>query len=308
MRTILYFSLYSFLFLITAQGSYASGDSGGKEFPFLAKRPFNLPRPLYPFHGYSETLNASPVTVNLFDPNEKKSAGLAAAFSFILPGTGELYAQNGRESVIKGASLLALEAATWILYFKFHSDGKSKERKYEKYADQNWDVDKYLSFLETSLSLSQGDLGRQGTNNIDYNGLINAEDQWGTISQVAVHHLYANGQQQYYEEIYKYPAQFALGWSDAVDPMQYPQTGYTHNDLTPVMLNYRGMRNDSNRLLGHARAMTGIMLINRVLSVADAVWTVKRKNKNSQVGMGVRIEPQYFKERLLMLPTLRITY
>jgi hypothetical protein len=301
--------LLEIFFLVAAVNTIHAFDGPGEIQPSL-KYPFHLSSALDRFQFRPSRAGTTGTVVSLANnSNARKSAPLAAAFSFLIPGTGQLYADKGKESLIKGISFLAVEATSWILYFNYHSRGKSKERQFEGYADQNWNVDKYLSFLETSLKLSPGELGRKAANTIDYNGLINAEDQWGVISGVSVHHLYANGQQQYYEEIYKYPEQFALGWSDAVDPMLYPQTGYTHNSLTPTMMAYRAMRNDSNRLLGNARAMTGVMLINRVLSLGDAVWTVKRKNKESQqLKMGVRVEPQSFRQQLMMLPTLRITY
>lgn len=231
---------------------------------------------------------------------KKKSVPKALLMSLALPGTGELYAQKGRESLIKGIGFLALEAVGWGLYFHYRSEGKRIENKFEKYANEQWDIDKYLAFIESQIGLPDGDLGRKSTG-IDKTKLYSAESQWGTLTGVSTHHLFASGMQQYYEMIYKYPEQFARGWSDAIPPYPLPTdpglpnfspTGYNYKTLTPNMKYYRGLRNESNRYFSNSRKLTGMFLANRFLSALDAVWTVKRKNKEiDRIETGLRVEP-----------------
>lgn len=254
-----------------------------------------------------------PLLINSNKDYKKKSALLAIGMSAIIPGTGQFYAQKGRESLIKGASFLVAEVTGMILYLHNQNRGKKIERRYERFADENWDVDKYLYFLERKLNLQEGYLGRKAVG-IEKAKLEQAEDGWGAISGVSVHHLYKNTRQQYYEMIFKYPEQFALGWFDTFydydDPLPDYQTGYTRFNLTSSMTRYRSMRVKSNDYLSTARGMTGVLMINHLLGIADAAWTVKRKNKEelNKISMSLRLEQKLFYNQLITMPTLRFMY
>jgi hypothetical protein len=241
----------------------------------------------------------------------------------LLPGTGQLYAQKGKESLIKGIAFLGIEAAAWVLYASFTKKGNDKRDQFERYANENWDVNGYLRYLESYVTddeVGSGDLGQVAAGEdpwtspgINRELVYQTESDWGNQTDVSVHHLFATGRQQYYEMIYKYPEQFALGWADA-DPMNPPvpssPTGYTYQTLTPLMLEYRGIRSQHNELLSHARAMTGVMLANRMLSLVDAAWTVHRRNRQetSSVRLGFRLNPFVAGDRFVAMPTLQLTY
>lgn len=229
------------------------------------------------------------------EKKNKKSTGRAFFYSLALPGAGQWYAGYGNESRIKAAGFALLEVTAWYLLFDFQARGKRFENKFENYANTHWDIDKYLSFLEEQLNLPPNYLGRKVTNNIDKSRLYTAETEWGRLTGVSTHHLFGSGMQQYYEMIYKYPEQFALGWSDATVPgpaQGQSPTGYTYQTLTPRMKYYRHLRNESNRYFRYSRNMTGVLLVNHVLSALDAAWTVKRKNMADQrIETGFRIQP-----------------
>jgi len=240
-----------------------------------------------------------------------KSVPTAMGLSLVLPGAGQLYAQKGNESLIKGAAFMALEATNWILYFHYRNKGKDIEKKYEAYADANWEVNNYLRFLETVTSRPSGDLG-QGTFvndelvGVDFQKLYDAETDFG-----GSHKLPHTRTQQYYEMIYKYPRQFGQGWSDAdptlIDPLQ-PSSGYDPL-LTQNMIYYRSLRNRSNANLASARMMTSLMVVNRFLSTIDAAWTVKRKNRDAtRVGMAFRFENRFMNGRFIIMPTLNFSF
>ncbi len=253
----------------------------------------------------------------------RKSPQKALLFSMLLPGTGQLYAQKGKESLIKGIAFLGIEAAAWVLYASFTKRGNDKRDQFERYANENWDINAYLRYLESYLpddGVGPGDLGQvaQGEDpwsspGVNRELVYQTETDWGDVTKVSVHHLFATGRQQYYEMIYKYPEQFALGWAD-VDPMSPPvpssPTGYTYQTLTPLMLEYRGIRSRHNELLSHARAMTSVMLANRMLSLVDAAWTVHRRNRQepSSVRLGFRLNSFVAGDRFVAMPTLQLTY
>ncbi len=233
-------------------------------------------------------------------------------FSLLLPGTGQLYAQKGNESPIKGAGFLAVEAVSWTLYFHYKSKGKKYENKFEKYANEHWDIDKYLAFLEDQLGLAAFELGRKSNNNINKDLLREKESDWGRKTGVSTHHLFGSGMQQYYEMIYKYPEQFALGWSDASVPgpaAGESPTGYTYKTLTPNMIKYRGMRNTSNRYFRYSRNLTGVIMVNHFLSAIDAAWTVKRKNRESaRIEAGLRVDPCMVNDKMVFMPKILMSF
>ncbi|KAB2881410.1 hypothetical protein F9K33_01325 [bacterium] len=312
--------LYSLITLLLCKDALAVDEKAAPTKTLLAFHHLSrfhidsLRRPFYALEKHTD-FQKSYLSISGSD-HQKKSAFFALSMSAILPGTGQLYAQNGRESLIKGASFLALEITGWVLYFHNQNKGKKFEKKYEKFADNHWDVDKYLLFLETSLQndpnfeISPGDLGRKDSG-INFALLESAENEWGTNTGVSVHHLYKNSRQQYYEMIYKYPEQFGLGWSDAINNQNtYPYTGYTRNNLTPLMIDYRGMRIKSNDYLSTARGMTGLIMINHLLSITDAVWTVKRKNReeSTKLSLSFRLEQKQHQNELITFSTIRFIY
>ncbi|HMY34866.1 MAG TPA: hypothetical protein PLH27_03425 [bacterium] len=243
-------------------------------------------------------------------PSTLKAIGL----SILMPGAGELYLKKGKRSYWAAGLFMVAETATWITYFSYRNAGLKKEKEYIRYADKNWNVDEYLRFLETTLQLSDGYLGRKSSG-IDKDKLEVAENEWGSLSGISVHHLYKSGRQQYYEMIYKYPEQFGQGWSDANwDLVDIPNrsTGYTPYNLTDRMKYYRSMRVKSNAWLENARNATGYMLANRVLSVLDIVWITKKykaSNSTESVQMGIRIKPvKDLNLRLKAYPSLEVTF
>lgn len=243
-------------------------------------------------------------------PSTLKAIGLSA----LIPGAGELYLKQGKRSHWSAGFFMVAETASWITYFSYRNAGLKKEKEYIRYADKHWNVDTYLHFLEATLGLTDGYLGRKSTG-IDKIKLENAEKDWGENSGISVHHLYKSGRQQYYEMIYKYPEQFGQGWSDAdwdlVNTLDF-STGYTPYNLTDRMKYYRSMRVKSNAWLENARNATGYMLANRVLSVLDVVFMVKKQKaaySTNTIQMGLRIKPvSDLNLRLKAYPSLEVTF
>lgn len=168
-----------------------------------------------------------------------KKPGRALLFSAIIPGTGEIYA----ESYIVGASLIAVEAALWVFYSKFHSKGKDLETEFEAFANAHWREDAYKDWIERNPETS------------------------------ITHELPETKTQQYYEMIGKYH-QFYAGWDDS--------EGYVYNgaEISPNRKKYMDMREDSNIQLKNATTMASVAMLNHILSAVNAAWTTYRYNKN----------------------------
>lgn len=242
--------------------------------------------------------------------NSRKSVPTGVALSLAVPGTGQLYAGQTSSSWIKGTVFAACEIGFWTVFLTKSSSGRRFEKKFENYANENWSVDKYLTFLENEVGLPAGELGRESSGNVDLDKLHDAEADWATRSGAAEHHVFEQGRQQYYEMIYKYPEQFGQGWSDA-DPLLIEAnglTGYTPSNLTLNMLQYRGLRNKSNSAFATARTMTSLMIANRFLSAIDAAWTIRRNNKTIVATTQFHFRQVVIDGTLRTLPSLDIKF
>jgi hypothetical protein len=81
----------------------------------------------------SITFDTTPVSVN----PEKKSAGLAIIYSLLLPGMGELYANN----YSSGIYFTITEGALWATYIGMNIYAGNKKDNYKAYATANASVD-----------------------------------------------------------------------------------------------------------------------------------------------------------------------
>jgi len=98
--------------------------------------------------------------------------------------------------------------------------------------------------------------------------------------------------QQYYEMIGKYD-QFLAGWPDS-DGFPEPST---------MRLYYMDMQHDSNKKFDRASRFAQLMILNRVLSAAEAAYSVKRKSSNFSAHVRWTLSPS--EHRLMPVAFLR---
>jgi hypothetical protein len=230
---------------------------------------------------------------------QKKSALSAALYSAILPGSGELYAQ----SYWKAALFFGLELAGWTAYAVFEHKGDQEDSQMRAYADKNWSEHRYWSKLYYD-ALQQGDIP-----NLPAYDLEEAENGYllaGYDSEMAnslrfledelghTHKLPVTKTQQYYEMIYKYLTQFGNAWVDA----DFYFTYYGNTDLmTPMMFEYRGIRNEMNNYYDMASTSLNAILINHVLSALDAALTTRKYNRT--ISASIRLQQRkYYGEKV----------
>lgn len=223
---------------------------------------------------------------NISAGNEK-SPVLGGVLSAIVPGAGEFYAK----SYLKAAIFLAVEAGMWIGYVTFQNKGNDQEAYYKGIADgpNGWNVRKYATWLRdqagaTSVNPSESDLNTLRSQ-------INAFE-----STHFSHQLPAYGTQQYYELIGKYQ-NFVPGWSDASSTISatvnYSDPNSYVNVKTPLFNSYSYDRQQANDYFDTStRFITGV-IINHVLSAADAVWSVHMFNSNLKVKTGLRVQERF---------------
>ncbi len=212
----------------------------------------------------------------------EKSVLLAGVLSAVIPGAGEIYS----ESYIKGGIFLLIEAAAWYFNFSYLQKGDDQTVVFKNFADSYWSVVRYAEWLNRFAS----DLG--GTSNI----LINADSTlkpWQRVNWDEVisaersikefsHTLYPHGDQQYYELIGKYP-QYNKGWNDAD-----PNTKRYYDNLSSNFLYYSGLRGKANDYYNVAAKAVLAVVLNHILSLADAIWTAN--NYNSELRSSLSME------------------
>lgn len=251
--------------------------------------------------NFNKDLSSS-LETNLYsiENSKEKSPVLAAILSAAIPGAGEIYAGN----YLKGAIFLGVEAGIWTLNIINNNKGDNQTEVYQNYANEHWDVYKYAAWLKSN--------NFSGSEGIDLNSdketlrlQVNLVE-----SQNFSHTLPNYGAQQYYEVIGKYQ-NFVTGWSSANaslinnDPNS---SNYYFNVRLPQVLDYMQSRQDANDYYQFADRMISVAILNRVLSVADAIWTVSVFNSDLEVRTSARLKNTYsFKEgRNVMSPFANI--
>jgi hypothetical protein len=161
----------------------------------------------------------------------QRSPVLAGAFSAILPGAGEFYAEN----YLRAGLFLALEVVLWALHLQFLDRGNRAALEYKAFADapsdlndglSRWSAVRYASRLAQifrehpnaqlrNLAQELGSASRlDEIRKHDYR-FLNAFERQAVFANGATfsHTLSPFGSQQYYELIGKY-SEYAIGWDD----------------------------------------------------------------------------------------------
>lgn len=198
---------------------------------------------------------------------KRLSPGKAFAMSLLVPGLGQYY--NGNK--IKAAGFFALDVTSWVLHFKYRSDGNNLTDKFELFQQTHWSRDRYKLYLRGA-----------------YNGI--GDDDSITATEVS-HHLPKTATQQYYEMTGKYD-QFAWGWDDAtvndssllvfgdsVRPAIGPDI-----PKSPRRFEYETMRHNANLKFDAADKWVIVSLANHVISAFEAMISARNKNKGRASG------------------------
>ncbi len=187
-----------------------------------------------------------------------KSPGKALFLSALLPGAGEYYAGNRKRAAI----FLGLEALGWALWSTWDSKGNDIVDEFRATAREEWSPGDYLNWRLSSRSrFSSLTHALPCSLEVVTDGIDGLADCAETDAQ------------QYYELIGKYD-QFVSGWSDLSDAsgnrVQPTAVDSVENFNSDLRLTYEGRRDDSNEWLERASTVTGLILVNHVLSAIDA--------------------------------------
>jgi hypothetical protein len=237
-----------------------------------------------------------------------RSPWLAAGFSLVIPGTGELYAG----SYVKAAIFFVIEVAAWTVAYTQDRQGDRQTDAFQGFADRNWNVVKYAQYAEATYGPPNGpyNLLIPGTaslppwQQIDWMELNRMERDIGGNSlnpegRYFSHTLPQHGEQQYYEEIGKYP-QYNTGWNDGA----YNPGDFQYGDpLTANFLNYSQQRGEANTYYNRATTAVTLAVVNHVLSALDAGWTASSHNT-----IHASVQMNTDRAGVAMHPVLKIGY
>lgn len=201
----------------------------------------------------------------------EKSMGKAILLTLILPGAGEIY--SGR--IKRGIFFMSLEVLGWAAYAHYDSKGDDIDAEFRRYADERWNVNGYRSWLEDYKAAHGG----------------NEPDHF-------THTLPDTKTQQYYEMIGKYD-QF-VNWWDDYNPNVGPY-GQSQNRL-----DYEEKRHQSN--INYDRAMIAgmVIFVNRVVSLIDTIYGVKKQNSLRRAGWSWEVTQRRYSG--YPVPVLNVRY
>jgi len=236
--------------------------------------------------------------IKLLNEN-KKSPILAGLMSLVIPGAGEIYA----EEYLKAGIFVAIEAAVITTAVIYDGKGDDKTTEFENYADDytnpehNWSVVRYAQWLN---QYEITDETKKIAINPDENLPPWQRVNWAQLNaaETGSHKLPRHGEQQYYELIGKYH-QYAGGWNDFTG-------GADKSQVSPNFSFYSGMRGDANDFYNMAStAVIGIYL-NHFLSGLDAVWSTVSYNKD--LAVKVRVDNIQLVDHTEFYPKIYLTY
>ncbi|MEX2117356.1 MAG: hypothetical protein WEB37_10750 [Bacteroidota bacterium] len=237
-----------------------------------------------------------------------KSPLRAAAYSVVVPGAGEFYA----ESYWRSAAFFGTEILLWVAYAVYDGKGDRQTTDFERYADQYWSVVRFAEWVEThgaSLNPNPPPAGIVVSNDtnlppwerVDW-ALLNAWEQHigGRASTGFSHRLPRRPDQQYYELIGKY-LQYNMGWDDW-DPARVDYL----TSMSQKFGYYRDMRGRANDLYTIARTAGYLVLANHFLSAVDAAFAASGFNKSVHIEARLRPTPRSF-NFVEFVPTASVT-
>jgi hypothetical protein len=231
-------------------------------------------------------------------PEGWRSPWLAGGLSAIIPGSGQIYAGNWW----KAAIFLAIEAAAITYAVSNDAKGDDQTAFYQSYAEAHWDVVRYAQWTDDNVAApDKVYLWDLGNGQVDWNELNRMEREIGSWYS---HTLPPYQSQQYYELIGKYP-QFAQGWDDA-NPNVPPDYESAKANLPPNYLYYSGERGKANEYYSKSQTGVVVIVINHILSAADAAWTASTHNKGLSAGIGLQAVPPG--ARSLAGPAVKLSY
>lgn len=203
-----------------------------------------------------------------------KSSKRAFLLSALVPGLGEWYAVSKKRGLI----FFGAEAALVGMWVAWTGKGNDLEEEFRAVADEHWDPLNYLAWRGSEKSKESSITHALPCSSEVVDVYIRAMQQSGSAdfggcapSQI----------QQYYELLGKYD-QFVAGWTDVVrrstgNAAAPTEVDSVENFHSERRLRYEDQRDESNRFLKRASTISGVILINHVISAIDAARVARAR-------------------------------
>ncbi len=227
--------------------------------------------------------DANPEPTPRVAPRKDKSSKRAFLLSALVPGLGEWYAGSKK----RGLAFLGAEAALWGLWAVWRGQGNDLEEKFRAVADEHWDPLNYLAWRGSTMSNNSSITHALPCSSEVVRVYIPARNEWmqqqrtGGLGSAAFGGCAPREVQQYYELLGKYD-QYVAGWDDLVSrrtgnaaaPADVDSVENFHSERR---LRYEDQRDESNRFLKRASTISGVILINHVISAIDAARVARAR-------------------------------
>ena len=173
-------------------------------------------------------------------------------------------------STKKAIGFFVAEIALWWGYVTLQGNADEKVIEYEAFAEENWIYNAWILSGDTA-----------GVHRIDVN-----KETGEPIRN-----------NEYYENIGKYD-QFNTGWIDAVPGEKD----------TVYRLAYRNLQQDANDLFSWATTVASTVMMNHILSAAEAVYTAKKLNDAASINISLRAIPVRSGDRISSRLSLTVAW
>jgi len=222
-------------------------------------------------------LKFNAVPEDSFEFSYEKSPGKAFLLSAIFPGAGEFYAH----AKWRALAFSSVEIFSWLMYFSSRNKGDDLEKEYMQYADNYWDLFRWLDLSPTNdlcgpehthplyITYQKDGSEQEFMTDKDFYGVYDSLlNDGGLIEPVKT--------RDFYENIGKYH-QFACGWEDYLET--HTIDGVTVSDtvyMSPDRNHYLHQRKDSNDALKMATNFATVIMFNHLFSAFHAQIAAKQ--------------------------------
>ena len=227
--------------------------------------------------------DADPESAPRTQERKGKSSKRAFLLSALVPGLGEWYAGSKK----RGVAFFGAEAALVGLWAAWKGKGNDLEEEFRTVADENWDPLNYLAWRGAAISDNSSITHALPCSSEVVEVYIPARNEWmqrqrtSGLGSAAFGGCAPSEIQQYYELIGKYD-QYVAGWTDlvrrstgnAAAPTEVDSVENFHSERR---LSYEDQRDESNRFLKRASTISGVILINHVISAIDAARVARAR-------------------------------
>ena len=198
-----------------------------------------------------------------------KRPGLSFMSSAVLPGAGQYY--NG--SLRKAIGFFVAEIGLLWGYSTLQGNANDKVDEYKVFADKYWNYDAWIASGDTA--------GDGGGHNIVRNPNTGLPVK----------------SNEYYENIGKYD-QFNRGWVGT----------FSLQEVTEERREYLKMQHDANNLFSWATTVASTVMLNHLISAAEAVYTAKKLNDEASMTISLKAIPVKTQDRIIGRLSLTVVW